>query len=118
MYFKVLKENNCQLGRPQRAFTYKALNKIIQGSSADQTKTAMVAIYKRGHLDVPALDVYYRRCGFEPPKTRTQVHDELNFSLSKEEDIKWYQQTMENSLPLLVESVAEPGVGRNWKEAK
>ena len=112
------KENNCQLGRPQRAFTYKALNKIIQGSSADQTKTAMVAIYKRGHLDVPALDVYYRRCGFEPPKTRTQVHDELNFSLSKEEDINWYQQTMENSLPLLVESVAKPGVGKNWKEAK
>lgn len=112
------KENNCQLGRPQRAFTYKALNKIIQGSSADQTKTAMVAIYKRGHLDIPALDVYYRRCGFEPPKTRTQVHDELNFSLSKEEDINWYQQTMENSLPLLVESVAEPGVGKNWKEAK
>lgn len=111
-------KHNCQLGRPQRAFTYKALNKIIQGSSADQTKTAMVAIYKRGHLEVPALDVYYRRCGFEPPKTRNQVHDELNFSLPKGEDINWYQQTMENSLPLMVESVAEPGVGKNWKEAK
>jgi DNA polymerase I-like protein with 3'-5' exonuclease and polymerase domains len=36
------------IGSPQRAMTYKALNKYIQGSSADQTKTAMLHLYKRG----------------------------------------------------------------------
>lgn len=107
-----------ELGRPQRAFTYKALNKIIQGSSSDQTKTAMLAIYKRKHMEIPALDIYYRRSSIIPPKFRAQVHDELNFSIPETEDISWFQDTMENSLPLLVQSVAEPGVGNNWNEAK
>lgn len=109
---------NGELGSPQRAFTYKALNKIIQGSSADQTKTAMLHLYKRNNMDVPSLDIYYRRAPFDPPKSRTQVHDEMNFSVDPSEDIQWYQDTMENSLPLLVESVAEPGLGHNWAEAK
>jgi DNA polymerase I-like protein with 3'-5' exonuclease and polymerase domains len=112
------KKHNCQLGRPQRAFTYKALNKIIQGSSADQTKMAMLKIYKRKQMDVRSLDIYYRRATVIPPKTRIQVHDELNFSIAPDEDIRWYQDTMENSLSLMVESVADPGVGNNWHEAK
>lgn len=108
-----------ELGRPQRAFTYKALNKIIQGSSSDQTKTAMLKIYKRCNLDVRALDIYYRKEGVTPPpKFRAQVHDELNFSITKDDDINWFQNTMENSLPMMVQSVAEPGVGANWNEAK
>ena len=106
-----------QLGRPQRAFTYKALNKIIQGSSADQTKSAMLQIYTRGS-NCNTLDVYYRRSDIVPPKMRAQVHDELNFSIDKTEDVHWFQHTMENSIPLEVESVAEPGVGHNWAEAK
>ena len=106
-----------QIGRPQRAFTYKALNKIIQGSSADQTKSAMLQIYTRGS-NCNTLDVYYRRSDIVPPKMRAQVHDELNFSIDKTEDVHWFQHTMENSIPLEVESVAEPGVGHNWAEAK
>lgn len=106
-----------QLGRPQRAFTYKALNKIIQGSSADQTKSAMLQIYTRGS-NCNTLDVYYRRSDIVPPKMRAQVHDELNFSIDKTEDVNWFQHTMENSIPLEVESVAEPGLGHNWAEAK
>ena len=35
-------------GRIRRAYTYKALNRLIQGSSADQTKRAMVECYKEG----------------------------------------------------------------------
>lgn len=107
-----------EIGSPQRAFTYKALNKIIQGSSADQTKTAMLHLYKRNHMDVPSLDIYYRRANFVPPKARAQVHDEMNFSIAPDEDASWYQDTMEHSLPLQVESVAKPGVGNNWAEAK
>lgn len=107
-----------QIGSPQRAFTYKALNKIIQGSSADQTKTAMLKLYKRNQMKIKALDIYYRRSNIVPPKMRAQVHDELNFSIQPDENVSWYQHLMENSLPLEVESVAEPGVGANWAEAK
>lgn len=109
---------NCFFGRPQRAFSYKALNKIIQGSSADQTKTAMLHLYKRNQMDIPSLDIYYRRTSVIPPKMRIQVHDEINFSIDPKEDINWYQDTMEHSFPLEVESVAEPGLGKNWAEAK
>ena len=34
----------------RRAFTYKALNKLIQGSAADMTKKAMLELYKEGIL--------------------------------------------------------------------
>ena len=107
------------LGRPQRAMVYKALNKYIQGSSADQTKTAMLHLYKRNMLDLNALDIYYRRLkDFVPPKFNTQVHDELNISLIRGEDFKWYQEVMENCVPLEVESVADPVVCTRWSEAK
>lgn len=108
-----------EIGRPQRAGTYKALNKYIQGSSADQTKMAMLHLYKRGHLDLNALDVYYRRVkNFIPPKFKTQVHDELNISITKDEKAEWYQDIMEHCIPLEVEAVADPVICHNWAEAK
>ena len=48
----------------KRCFTYKALNKLIQGSAADQTKQAMVALHKEGILPM------------------IQVHDELDISVT------------------------------------
>ena len=69
-------------------------------------------------MEIPSLDIYYRRTSVIPPKMRTQVHDEINFSIDPNEDIDWYQDTMEHSFPLEVESVAEPGIGKNWAEAK
>lgn len=107
------------IGRPQRAQVYKALNKYIQGSSADQTKTAMVHLYKRNNLSLNVLDIFYRRIeNFEPPKFKTQVHDEINVSKTKDEDEKWYQNVMENCIPLEVEVVADPVVCSRWSEAK
>ena len=47
----------------KRAFTYKALNKLIQGSAADMTKKAMVDLYKEGIIP------------------HIQVHDELDISV-------------------------------------
>ena len=32
----------------RRAYTYKALNKLIQGSAADMTKKSMLELYKEG----------------------------------------------------------------------
>jgi DNA polymerase I-like protein with 3'-5' exonuclease and polymerase domains len=49
----------------RRAFTYKALNKLIQGSAADMTKKAMVDLYKEGLL------------------AHIQIHDELDFSMNQ-----------------------------------
>ncbi len=107
------------LGTPTRAMTYKALNKYIQGSSADQTKTAMVHLYKKGDLSLNVLDIFYRRIpGYEPPKFKTQVHDEVNLSINPNENVQQYQYIMEHCIPLEVEVVADPVVCDNWAEAK
>jgi len=107
------------LNRPQRAFTYKALNKLIQGSSADQTKTAMVRLYQRNNPSLSTLDIFYSRIkGFKPVALRIQVHDEINCSIDAEEDVSWYQYVMETCLLLKVEVKAEPHTAKNWAEAK
>ena len=107
------------LGTPTRAMTYKALNKYIQGSSADQTKTAMVHLYKKGDLSLNVLDIFYRRIkDYEPPKFKTQVHDEVNLSIKPNEDVQQYQYIMEHCIPLEVEVVADPVICDNWAEAK
>ena len=51
----------------KRAHTYKALNRLIQGSAADQTKKAMVDVYEQ--LSITPL---------------IQVHDELDCSVKNE----------------------------------
>lgn len=119
-FYKANSEKYKHLGRPQRAFLYKALNKLIQGSSADQTKMAMVAMYKRNDLTQNSLDIYFRRVDKEhfPPKLRIQVHDEINVSKPKHESELWYQDIMEHCLPLQVEVKAEPVVCENWGKAK
>jgi DNA polymerase I-like protein with 3'-5' exonuclease and polymerase domains len=52
----------------KRAWTYKALNRLIQGSAADQTKKAMLELDKEGYL------------------AHIQVHDELDFSVASDAD--------------------------------
>jgi DNA polymerase I-like protein with 3'-5' exonuclease and polymerase domains len=48
----------------KRAFTYKALNKLIQGSAADMTKKAMLDLYNEGiipHIQIhDELDIFSR----------------------------------------------------------
>ena len=84
----------------KRAFTYKALNKLIQGSAADQTKAAMVALYEEGIL--PML----------------QVHDELDLSIENEAQGERVVEIMENCVNLEVPSVVDAEFGPNWGEAK
>ena len=45
----------------KRAYTYKALNRLIQGSAADMTKKAMIELHKEGITP------------------HIQVHDELRY---------------------------------------
>jgi DNA polymerase I-like protein with 3'-5' exonuclease and polymerase domains len=85
----------------RRAFTYKALNRLIQGSAADQTKQAMINCYKQG---------------FKP---LLQIHDELCFSINSEEDIKGVKEVMENAIEnLKVPFKVDVALGRSWGEAK
>ena len=85
----------------RRAFTYKALNRLIQGSAADQTKEAMIQCYKAGY------------------KPLLQIHDELCFSIEDESDIKGVKEIMENAIESLkVPSKVDIALGRSWGEAK
>ena len=86
----------------KRAFTYKALNKLIQGSAADQTKKSMVDLHKEGFLPL------------------IQVHDELVFDMHKEEENvlkNLVKQNMENAVKLDVPIIVDLGIGNNWLEA-
>ena len=85
----------------RRAFTYKALNRLIQGSAADQTKQAMIDCYKAGYM--PLL----------------QIHDELCFSVDNENSINKIKEIMENAVDTLkVPSKVDIALGRSWGEAK
>ena len=85
----------------RRAFTYKALNRLIQGSAADQTKQAMINCYKQGY------------------KPLLQIHDELCFSINSEEDIEGVKEVMENAIEnLKVPFKVDVALGRSWGEAK
>ena len=84
----------------KRAFTYKALNKLIQGSAADQTKAAMVALADEGILPM------------------IQVHDELDVSVESEDQAKMITEIMQDCVKLEVPSVVDAEFGPNWGEAK
>lgn len=85
-----------------------AVNAPIQGTAADIIKIAMIRIDQR--LVAEGLRA----------KMILQVHDELNFSVPREELDQVRQivvQEMENACALSVPLVAECGVGDNWLEA-
>ena len=87
----------------KRAYTYKALNRLIQGSSADQTKQAMISCYKAGYL--PSL----------------QIHDELCFNLNKdtiEKQKKDIKRIMEECIDFKVPFTVDCEIGNSWGNLK
>jgi len=82
--------------RIRRAFTYKALNKLIQGSAADMTKKSMLDLYKEGII------------------AHIQVHDELDISVESEEKAKKIVEIMENAVKLKVPNKVDYESGDNW----
>ena len=84
----------------RRAFTYKALNKLIQGSAADMTKKAMVELYKEGLL------------------AHIQIHDELDFSIESESQAVKIKKIMEQAVELEVPNKVDYESGPNWGEIK
>lgn len=87
----------------QRAFLYRSLNYLLQGSSADQMKSAMVAAYESGvfaYTGVPRLTVHDELC-FSIPNPHAGAAMEL-------------KRIMENVIPLKVPVIAERESGVNW----
>jgi DNA polymerase I-like protein with 3'-5' exonuclease and polymerase domains len=92
-----------EYGSPlRRAFVYKALNKLIQGSAADQTKKAMFDCNEAGLL--PMLT----------------VHDELCFSVEGDDQARRIKDIMENGLSdvLKVPSKVDVDLKDNWGEVE
>ena len=94
------KKNYWHENSTRRAFTYKALNKLIQGSAADMTKKAMVELYKEGIL------------------SHIQVHDELDFSIESDSHADKIKQIMEQAVDLEVPNKVDYESGPNWGEIK
>ena len=82
--------------RIRRAFTYKALNKLIQGSAADMTKKAMVDLYNEGI--VPHI----------------QIHDELDISIQSKDQANKIIEIMENAVSLEVPNKVDYESGLTW----
>ena len=89
-------ENGVYYHRIRRAFTYKALNRLIQGSAADQTKKVMVNLYKEGI--VPHI----------------QIHDELDISIESKEHANKIIDIMQNAVSLHVPNKVDYESGENW----
>jgi len=84
----------------RRAFTYKALNKLIQGSAADMTKKAMLDLYKAGIIP------------------HIQVHDELDISVESPEQAKKIIEIMEKAVKneMKIPNKVDYESGNNWGE--
>lgn len=86
--------------RIKRAGTYKGLNRLIQGSAADQTKMAMVALHEAGE------------------NLLLQVHDELVLSVKDRAQAERAAEIMANCVKMEIPSRVDVEVGPNWGEAK
>ena len=81
------------------AFTYKALNRLIQGSAADMTKKAMVDLHEKGIIP------------------HIQIHDELCFSITDHEP-ELIKNVMEQTIPLEVKNKVDFESGPSWGKIK
>ena len=88
-------------GRPlRRSFTHKALNALIQGSSADMTKKAMLDLYDEGVV------------------AHITVHDELDFSVTDSVQANKYRDIMEDCVDLKLPLKVDVELGPTWGDIK
>ena len=84
----------------KRAYTYKALNRLIQGSAADMTKKAMIELHKQGITP------------------HIQVHDELDISVADGAEAAKIKSVMESAVDLEVPNKVDYESGPNWGNVK
>ena len=85
--------------RTKRSGTYKGLNRLIQGSAADQTKAGMVALHKAGF------------------NLLLQVHDEVALSVRNKEEAREAANLMATAVNLEVPSRVDVETGPSWGSA-
>ena len=83
----------------RRAYTYRAFNRLIQGSAADMTKKAMLDLWNEGI--VPHI----------------QVHDELDISVSSLQETRRIVELMENCVDLALPIKVDAELGSTWGSA-
>ena len=86
--------------RIKRAFSWKGTNKLIQGSAADQVKSAMLAVHKAGF------------------NLMLQVHDEIALSVKTREEAEEAAQLMREAVKLDVPSKVDVEIGETWGSAE
>jgi len=86
--------------RIRRAYTYRGLNKILQGGSADQTKKSMIELHKAGY------------------NMLLSVHDEIALSVKTKEEAEAAAEIMKHAVSLEVPSKIDVEVGDTWGSAK
>jgi len=86
--------------RIKRSMTYKGLNRLIQGSAADQTKAAMLAVHKAGF------------------NLMLQVHDEVALSVKTREEAEEAAKLMREAVQLDVPSKVDVEIGETWGSAE
>ena len=86
--------------RIRRAMTYKGLNRLIQGSAADQTKAAMLKLHEAGF------------------NILLQVHDEVALSVKNREEAEAAAEIMRDAVELAVPSKVDVEIGESWGESK
>ena len=80
----------------KRAYTYKALNKLIQGSAADMTKKSMLELYKE--KIIPHI----------------QIHDDLDISVESDKQAQRIKEIMESAVDLEIPNKVDYESGKNW----
>jgi DNA polymerase I-like protein with 3'-5' exonuclease and polymerase domains len=103
-YISTLLGRRCRFPRDEDGlnydWTHKALNRLIQGSSADQTKRAMVEADRAGH------------------HLQLQVHDEIDLTVDSREEAERLGELMENVVEMRVPSKVDVETGPSWGEVE
>lgn len=86
--------------RIKRAMTYRGLNKLMQGSAADQTKKAMVELHRAGFTMM------------------LSVHDEIALSVNTKEEAESAAEIMRSCVSLEVPSKVDVEIGDTWGSAE
>lgn len=105
-YIKLLDGRRCHFERDSSGKymdTHAALNRAIQGTSAQQTKRIMLA--------VADADASWERAML------LQVHDELDFSVPRPETASDIAKVMSEAVPMLVPTVVDVETGPSWGES-
>jgi DNA polymerase I-like protein with 3'-5' exonuclease and polymerase domains len=103
-YIKLLSGRRCHFeddGKGGYDFCNKAFNRLIQGTSAEQTKAFMIAVDDAGY----------------GPHLLLQVHDELDAALETEKQAHDMAEIMKTAMPLSIPTVIDIEQGPSWGES-